>query len=88
MDKNWSENNRVKKGQGQSWRPSNFSMWKKHRGIIISKDEGNLLALLRNLNFKDIIPTANNVEEAAAYIKKLYGTTDGTFTAYRFALSR
>jgi len=58
------------------------------RGIIISKDEGNLLALLRNLNFKDIIPTANSIEEATAYIKKLYGTIDGTFTAYRFALSR
>ncbi|MEM3697863.1 MAG: ASCH domain-containing protein [Candidatus Bathyarchaeia archaeon] len=59
-----------------------------HRGKIISKDEGDLAALLLNLNFKEIIPTANNVEEAAAYIKKPYGATDGPFTAYRFALSR
>ena len=58
------------------------------RGIIISKDEGNLLALLRNLSFKDMIPTANSIEEATAYIRKLYGATDGAFTAYRFALSR
>jgi len=58
------------------------------RGKIISKDEGNLSTLLHNLNFKQIIPTANSAEEATAYIKKLYGTTDGTFTAYRFALSR
>ena len=58
------------------------------RGRIISKDEGNLSTLLHNLNFKEIIPTANNVEEATAYIKKLYGTTNGTFTAYQFALSR
>jgi len=58
------------------------------RGRIISKDEGNLSTLLHNLNFKEIIPAANNVEEVTPYIKKLYGTTDGTFTAYRFALTR
>jgi ASC-1-like (ASCH) protein len=58
------------------------------KGIIISKDEGNLLALLHNFNFKEIIPAANSIEEATAYIKKLYGTIDGIFTAYRFALSR
>jgi len=55
---------------------------------IISKDEGNLSTLLHNLNFKEIIPTANSIHETIAYIKKLYGTTDGTFTAYQFALSR
>jgi len=58
------------------------------RGKIISKDEGNLPTLLHNLNFKEIIPTANSTQEATAYIRKLYGTIDGTFTAYRFALSR
>ncbi|MEM2111950.1 MAG: hypothetical protein QXX08_08770 [Candidatus Bathyarchaeia archaeon] len=58
------------------------------RGRIINKYEGNLSTLLGNLNFKEIIPKANNVEEAIAYIKKLYGTTEGAFTAYRFAFSR
>jgi ASC-1-like (ASCH) protein len=58
------------------------------RGKIISKNEGNLSTLLHNLDFKEIIPTANSVEEATVYIKKLYGAADGTFTAYRFALSR
>jgi len=58
------------------------------KGTIISKDEGNLSTLLHNLNFKQIISTANSIEEAAAYIKKLYETSDGTFTAYRFSLSR
>jgi len=57
------------------------------RGKIVRRNEGNLLTLLQSLNFKQIIPTAYNVEEAKAYIKKLYGTTDGTFTAYQFALS-
>jgi len=58
------------------------------REKITRKDEGNLSALLQNYNFKQIIPTAHSFEEAKAYIKKLYGTTDGTFTAYQFALSR
>jgi ASC-1-like (ASCH) protein len=58
------------------------------RGKIVRRDEGNLQTLLQSLNFKQIIPTANSVEEAKAYVKKLYGTTDRTFTAYQFALSR
>jgi len=58
------------------------------RGKIIRKHEGNLHALLRSLNFIEIIPTAHSVEEAEAYIKKLYGTTGETFTAYQFVLSR
>ena len=58
------------------------------RGKIVRKEEGNLQTLLQSLNFKQIIPAANSAEEAEAYIKKLYGATDGTFTAYQFALSR
>jgi ASC-1-like (ASCH) protein len=58
------------------------------RGKIVKKDEGSLATLLQSLNFKQIIPTANSVEEATAYINKLYGSTEGMFTAYRFALSR
>jgi len=58
------------------------------RGKIINKNEGNLSTLLHNLDFREIIPTANSIEEATVYIKKLYGAADGTFTAYRFALSR
>jgi len=56
------------------------------RAKIIRKDEGNLPTLLQSLNFKEIIPTANSIEEATAYIKKLYGTADGTFAAYQFSL--
>jgi ASC-1-like (ASCH) protein len=58
------------------------------RGKIVRKFEGNLQTLLQSLNFKQIIPAATSAEEAKAYIRKLYGTTDGTFTAYQFALSR
>jgi hypothetical protein len=55
---------------------------------MVRKYEGNLQKLLQSLNFKQIIPTANSIKKVEAYIKKLYGTTDGTFTAYQFALSR
>jgi len=53
------------------------------RGKIVGKDEGSLSELL--LSFKDILPEARSVEEEA-YIKKLYGTVDGVFTAYKFRL--
>jgi len=56
------------------------------RGKIVRRIEGNLQTLLQSLDFKQIIPTVHNVEEAEAYIKKLYETTVGTFTAYQFTL--
>lgn len=56
------------------------------RGKIIRKDEGNLSTLLKRFNFKQVIPAANSVKEAKAYFQKLYGTTNGTFTAYQFSL--
>jgi ASC-1-like (ASCH) protein len=55
---------------------------------IITKVEGELLFLLRNFAFKEIIPTAESVEEAQAYIQSLYGTTDRIFTAYQFATTQ
>jgi ASC-1-like (ASCH) protein len=58
------------------------------RGKIVRTHEGSLPTLLQSLDFKQIIPTVHSVEEAKAYIKKLYGTTDGTFVAYQFVLSR
>ena len=56
------------------------------RGKIVRRDEANLQTLLQGLDFKRLIPIANSVGEAKAYIEKLYGTTDGTFTAYQFSL--
>jgi len=58
------------------------------RGKIAKRDEGNLQTLLQKLDFKQIIPATDSVEEAKAYIQKLYGTTDGTFMVYQFVLSR
>ncbi len=79
----------LKKGKAKSGDQAVFQCGRNIlRGKIISKDEGNLSTLLHNLNFKEIIPTAKSVEEATAYIKKLYGTTEGTFTAYQFTFLR
>jgi ASC-1-like (ASCH) protein len=79
----------LRKGKAKSGDQAVFQCGRKIlRGEIVRKDEGNLQTLLQSLNFKQIIPTANSIEEAEVYIKKLYGTTDGTFTAYQLALSR
>jgi len=58
------------------------------RRKIVRKDEGNLSTLLQDFNFKEIIPIAHSIEETKTYIKKLYGTTDGIFTAYQFTLRK
>jgi ASC-1-like (ASCH) protein len=79
----------LRKGKAKSGDQAVFQCSRKIlRGKIVRTDEGSLLTLLHTMNFKEIIPTTNSVEEAKAHIKKLYGSTDGTFTAYQFALSR
>jgi ASC-1-like (ASCH) protein len=79
----------LRKGKAKSGDQAVFQCGRNNlRGKIVRKDEEKLQTLLQSLNFKQIIPTAHSIEEAEAYIKKLYRTTDGTFTAYQFALSR
>jgi len=56
------------------------------RGKIVRKVEGTLSELLNDTNFKRAIPSAASAQEAEAYLKSLYGTTEGTFTAYHFVL--
>lgn len=52
------------------------------RRKIMYKEEGNLVGVLANNNYKNIVPSAKTQEGAANYMKKLYGTIEGTFTAY------
>ena len=52
------------------------------RRKIIEREEGNLTDVLRKDIFKNIISSANTLEEAINYIKKLHGTVEGAFTAY------
>jgi ASC-1-like (ASCH) protein len=57
-------------------------------GKILRKKEGNFEELLNALNYKQIIPTAKNIDEAKAFIKKIYPTTEGTFTTYEFEIEK
>ena len=57
------------------------------RGRIIKKKQGKLSSLMTNSNFKDVIPVAKSLKEATSHIENLYGTTEGTFTAYYFKLT-
>jgi len=79
----------LRKGKAKSGDQAVFQCGRKVlRGKIVRKYEGSLTTLLQKLYLKQIIPTANSVEEAEAYIKKLYKTNEETFTAYQFVLSR
>jgi hypothetical protein len=53
---------------------------------VEGKEEGSLTDVLRQGNYKKIIPSANDLDEAITYLKSLYGTVEGTFTAYHFRL--
>jgi len=50
----------------------------------IFSEEGNLTDVLRKDKYKSIIPSANTLQEAINYIKKLYGSTEGIFAVYHF----
>jgi len=55
------------------------------RKRIIKREEGNLTAILRQDNYKNIIPIAQSLEEATIYLKSLYETINETFTAHYLA---
>ena len=55
-------------------------------GRILRKKEGPLEDVLNAMNYKRIIPTAKNLDDAKAFIRRLYPTTKGTFTAYEFEI--
>lgn len=54
------------------------------RGRILRKREGKLEELLNIQTYKKIVPCAKNLEEAKAFIKKIYPSTEDLFTAYEF----
>ena len=56
------------------------------KGRIIRVREGKLEEVLNVGNYKKIIPTAENLGEALAFVKKIYPSTEGTFTTYEFEL--
>jgi ASC-1-like (ASCH) protein len=53
--------------------------------LIIRKETGPLTEVIRQDNFRSVIPTAKTIEEALSYLRRLYAVNDGVFTAYHLA---
>jgi ASC-1-like (ASCH) protein len=49
---------------------------------IVKTESGQLSDILRLDNFKAIIPSALELEDAVEYFRRIYGVCDGVFTAY------
>lgn len=58
------------------------------KGRILRKREGKLDEVLNLDTYRQIIPVAKNLDEAVAFVKQLYPSTDGIFTAYEFQLNK
>ncbi len=49
---------------------------------ITGRESGNLIDLVHEDNFRQVIPTAQTLEEAIGYLRRIYGDWEGVFTAY------
>jgi len=58
------------------------------KGRILRKREGKLEQLLNSTTYKSIVPTAKSLDEAFAFIRQIYPSSDGTFTTYKFRLDK
>jgi ASC-1-like (ASCH) protein len=54
---------------------------------ILRKQEGKLEDLLNPVTYRKIVPKATSLDEALAFVKKIYPLTEGTFTMYEFQLT-
>lgn len=52
---------------------------------IVKREIGSLTQIIRQDNFKLVIPTAQTLEDSLDYLKAIYGKDEGVFTAYYFA---
>ncbi len=52
------------------------------RRQITKMETGKLSELVRADNFRQVIPSAKDLDEARAYFCGLYGSCEGVFTAY------
>jgi ASC-1-like (ASCH) protein len=52
---------------------------------VVGTQSGRLYELIRQDNFKQIIPSAESVDDAVIYLRRIYGGSDGVFTAYFIA---
>jgi ASC-1-like (ASCH) protein len=49
---------------------------------IVDIQSGQLTDLIRQDNFRQVIPSAQSVDDALAYLRRIYDDCDGIFTAY------
>ncbi len=52
---------------------------------IVKSESGRLSEVVREDNFRQVIPSAVELGDAFAYVRRLYGDCDGVFTAYYLA---
>jgi hypothetical protein len=73
----------VRKGKPQHGETAVFlSGSRSLRLKIIETESGNLRNIVREDNYRWVIPTAENLDGAIAYLCQIYGGDDGVFTAY------
>lgn len=58
------------------------------RGRILRKQAGTLFDVLNLVTYKKIIPTAETLDDAMAFVKQIYPSTEGMFTTYEFDLEQ
>jgi ASC-1-like (ASCH) protein len=49
---------------------------------IVGTQTGKLTEVIRADNFRQVIPAATTLDEALAYLRRIYGSCEGCFTAY------
>lgn len=84
---NWIKNGQktIDVRKGKAWR-GNIAVIQCGTDIlrlpITRKETGEITQIVREDNYKAIIPTAKSLEEVIEYLKIMYKNLDGTFTAY------
>jgi ASC-1-like (ASCH) protein len=52
---------------------------------IVKTQTGKLNEIVRPENFRQVVPSAANIDDAYAYLCNIYGSCEGFFTAYTVA---
>jgi len=73
----------VRKGRARRGEVAVFQCGPNHlRFPIVKRETGSLTEVVRNDNYKQVIPTAICLEDAILYFHELYGNDGKVFTAY------
>jgi ASC-1-like (ASCH) protein len=73
----------VRKGQARNGNTAVFQCGASYlRFSIVKRETGKLAEVIKEDNYKAVIPTAECLEDALGYLLILYGADSGVFTAY------